>query len=380
MVTVNHKISRTLPVLSMLLTGFLLLTGSLLAQSATTEPPATPAGEPTLEHCQRLYFERTFNYTSPNYHLLYAYDLEQPQDEPFPIAFSTSFLLQPHWSADGTKVVFDATSEGVSGLYLIDWPGARTVTLLHEGDTEAPRWSPDGTKIAFVAGYGSNNGDSELYVMNADGSDVRKIANEPGLDLNPDWSPDGTLIARQIDGGFSGGVNVVINTAEGETSSLTDALNTALADFSRSFHARWSPDGTHLLVSATLADGDRTQLYLLNLADSRVTPLTDADGNSAFGEWSPDGAQIVFLSDREGVAQHFVMNADGSAQTRITASSDFGGVASWSADGQWIAFVADYTVYVVRPDGSELTLVSPGRDPIWRPCDIVPYSPFPPGG
>ncbi|MDP1715308.1 MAG: hypothetical protein Q8L41_11255 [Anaerolineales bacterium] len=57
----------------------------------------------------------------------------------------------------------------------------------------APAWSPDGTKIAFVSSLGPNL--SEIYIMNADGSNPIQITHNGIPDFEPAWSPDGTLIA-----------------------------------------------------------------------------------------------------------------------------------------------------------------------------------------
>lgn len=351
---------------------FRILAAALLLTLVFVTISAQDEEEGVLQACQRLYYEKSYNMTVPNLHLIFEYNLEDPF-EPQAIAFSTSFRLEPDWSPDATKLIFSGTVEGVSGLYIIDWEGDRVITLLYEGDVEGARWSADGTKIAFLSGYSSNNGDTELYVMNADGSEVTQVSTVPGLDLNLDWSPDGTRIIRHVETFETIGLFMTSLTGEVETEAVFTA-----DEFERTFAPRWSPDGTQIVFTGLKADS--VQLYALEVATGEVNQLT-SEGNNAYGEWSPDGTQIVFVSDRDLDAdQIYVMDADGANQTLV---ADFGSrfeVPHWSADGAWLAFSADATVYVVRPDGSELTPIDSGRDPVWRLCTLVPASDFPPGG
>src|SRR5438552_14598202 len=74
---------------------------------------------------------------------------------------------------------------------------AGTVDTTHSNTTDGvPVWSPDGTKIAFE---GFPDGDWEVYVMNADGSDLRNLTNNPAQHLRLAWSPDGSKIAFDTD-------------------------------------------------------------------------------------------------------------------------------------------------------------------------------------
>ena len=60
------------------------------------------------------------------------------------------------------------------------------------GDVQTPAWSPDGRKLAFVSG---RDGNAEIYVMNADGSEQENLTRQPANDSHPSWSPDGRKIA-----------------------------------------------------------------------------------------------------------------------------------------------------------------------------------------
>jgi len=156
-------------------------------------------------------------------------------------------------------------------------PGA----VRYQENTSTPAWSPDGKRIAFVRGKGRN---SDIYVMNADGTHRRKITKSLSEDAFPSWSPDGKTIAfthltpEHTDIGayeiYAIGVN-----GTGQR---------------RLTHARMGIDGKN------------------------QRRLTHNPASDAFEAWSPDGNRIAFLSDRSGRTEVYVMRADGTDVRRLT--------------------------------------------------------------
>lgn len=91
--------------------------------------------------------------------------------------------LQPAWSPDGTKIAF---SRGVEHIYVVNLENGDEVRLTEQPDNYEPEWSPDGTAIVF----GTNrNGNQEIYVMRADGSNATRLTNSPLIDIAPSWGP-----------------------------------------------------------------------------------------------------------------------------------------------------------------------------------------------
>ncbi len=101
------------------------------------------------------------------------------------------------WSPDGQKIAYADAPGSILVMDAAD--GSNKKLVMRNG--EAPAWSPDGTKIAFQS---NRDGNYEIYVMNADGSNPTRLTNDPRSDLEPDWSPDGTKIvfASNRDGSF----------------------------------------------------------------------------------------------------------------------------------------------------------------------------------
>jgi Tol biopolymer transport system component len=188
--------------------------------------------------------------------------------------------------------------------------------------------------------------------MNADGSNVRRLTNHPARDVSASWSPDGKQIAFMSD--RDGGFDVYVMNADG--SNVTRRTTTG-----SSWFPVWSRDGTRLAfhvnrdVHVTSSDGPGLQR------------LTTDPANGMYPTWSPDGSRIAFMSWRNGRTELFVMNADGSNQTKLLAMDPGDAIdPRWSPDGSRIVFVhmpggmsgAERAIYVVNADGGGLRRLS----------------------
>src|SRR6266566_936424 len=218
-------------------------------------------------------------------------------------------------------------------------------------------------KIAF---HSTRDGDFQIYVMNPEGSGVARVTNDTGGSVDPIWSPDGKRIAYANFHSGRSEVFVINVVGTGETQLTTEG----------GFPGAWSPDGTRIAF-ANSSDGD-DEIFILNLDGSGVTRLTDNTFRDSPTAWSPNGAQILFLSDREdGDEEIFVMNADGSGVTQLTHSPgrDEGDRAGWSPDGTRIVFSSDRDggdedIFVMNADGSGVTPLTFNDDvsdavPVW---------------
>jgi dipeptidyl aminopeptidase/acylaminoacyl peptidase len=208
-------------------------------------------------------------------------------------------------------------------------PDGSGVTLLHVFGLD-PMLSPDGTKIVYCSQRETLY--SQIYVMNSDGSNQKKLTETKGGDAcGAAWSPDGKKIAYHA---FeltqpSRNPEIWVMDADGSNQKkLTD----------HGLDPHWSPNGQQI-VFASHRDGI-FQIYVMKADGSGVTRLTKHNGEDSSPVFAPDGAAILYVSatadDHRGL---FLMSADGSDQHDIGHSKkqDYC-FPSWSRDGQTIAF------------------------------------------
>jgi Tol biopolymer transport system component/formylglycine-generating enzyme required for sulfatase activity len=233
-------------------------------------------------------------------------------------------------------------------IYVMNADGSGVTRLTNNPAHEAiPSWSPDSTRIAYTA---ESDGNLEIYVMNADGSGVTRLTNNRAYEAEPSWAPDGTHIVYTAES--DGNLEIYVMNADG--SGQTRLTNKPAADAEPS----WSPDGTPIAFASN-RDGGGAEIYVMNADGSGQTRLTNPPSRDVFPSWSPDGTRIVFQSERDGNWEIYVMNADGSGQTNLTNNPAADAKPSWSPDGSRIAFYSDRDgnaeIYVMNADGSGQT-------------------------
>jgi PKD repeat protein len=235
----------------------------------------------------------------------------------------------PAWSPDGTKIVFQSDRDGQPELYIMDADGSNVVRLTHTGIVDGsdgnPTWSPDGARIAFTC---STESGREICAVNADGSGLVQITDDPREAFDPDWSPDGARIvfttARYAETYWS--VELAVMNTDG--SGVTRLGGTVGAN-----DPDWSPDGTRIVYTAHggacdagggSCEGD---VRVVNSDGSGNEPLLYGHGAA----WAPAPPPLP-PEDRPPFA-HFTYGCslltcsfDGST------SFDDGGIVSWRWD------------------------------------------------
>lgn len=268
----------------------------------------------------------------------------------------------------------------------------------------SPVWSPDGSKIAFSSNRNSRFG---IYIMNADGSNVRLLTDEPSEPGGPVWSPDGSRIAFTV--GTGGAIDSVKPTADIYVINVDGSGLVKLTEASaQNFGPTWSPDSRQIAFASNREAGNQWRIWVMNADGTNQRRLTDIHNtnNPAFYKdtmpaWSPDGSRIVFNGYRDfngtrncavvNCSELFVMNADGSNDRPITNDPNRGGLfqyPKWSPDGTMIVtmlplgtrgdFAANLNqgtaIIVMNADGSNPVNISNRTDhgffdvsPDWQP-------------
>ena len=247
------------------------------------------------------------------------------------------------FSPDGRWIVFESDSESFSDIYRMnrDGSGLRRLTQNKEGNFE-PALSPDGTQIAFVS---SRDGDPEIYRMRTDGKRQQRLTAFHREDWAPRWSPDGKRIAFLSD--REGHTRIFIMNADGtKLSALTSpAANEGglppsgnagapkgEGERASELEQAWSPDGDRIAY-ITRAMGKKARVWVARVATGECKPLTGGAYGDESPAWSPDGRYLVFVSDRAGDLDLYLMRADGTGQTRLTHAKGVDWLPRWISTG-----------------------------------------------
>lgn len=238
----------------------------------------------------------------------------QPLDgsAPVPLNAPRARARNPSWSPDGRWLVAESDAQNFSDVVKLE-PRAEAVeqrlTTAREGCFE-PAVSPDGTEIAFVC---SKEGDPEVYVMRADGTGERRITAFHMEDREPRWSPDGKWLS-------------FISNREGRERYYLarpdgTQLHAVSGDTTKSDERElvWSPDSQRVAYVERLPDA-KSRIWVAPVEGGAPVALTDGKSRDDAPAWSPDGKYLVFVAERQGDVDLWLMRADGSGQTRLTTA------------------------------------------------------------
>jgi Tol biopolymer transport system component len=247
---------------------------------------------------------------------------------------------------DGCETdVYVVDADGTKLLRISTAPGA-------DGSEGGAVWSPDGKRIAYVRTgnvHEEEGAQPEVIVVNADGSGQKSLGSwgfVGGPGSEPQWSPDGTRVA------FAGGDGYVIAQADGSGRTLfaRDLVYAGPAAFIGG--TVWSPDGKRV----ALAFGDA--LYVSDPdGKHRVALARSLKDYIPLWAWSPDGTLIAFTQ----ATGTYVASADGSGATRVHAKADSTGLQSapaqvmaWADGGRRLVTERAGDLVAVNPDGTDV--------------------------
>jgi len=217
-------------------------------------------------------------------------------------------IISPVWSPRGRRlayVSFEAKKPVVYVHTIAD--GKRQVAANFKGSNSAPAWSPDGRKLAVSL---SREGGSQLFLMNPDGSGLKRLTSSSAIDTEPRFSPDGQWIYFTSDRGGSPQI-YRMPSAGGDPQRVTFEGNYNVTP-------RISPDGKTLAYIAR--HQGKFQVALLDLSNRQVTILTDSDRDES-PSFSPNGRMILLATVINGRGVLSAVSVDGRVKQRLTATS-----------------------------------------------------------
>lgn len=268
------------------------------------------------------------------------------------------------------KIVFAMqTDNHFSNIFTMNSDGTDLARLTEVAVTcQFPCWSGDGAKIAFCEYIDNAN---QIFVMNSDGSNIHQITFIDTTQADswisygsPSWSPDGSQIvcARTVfpDSGGGGAPDIYLMNADGSNLHKLYGI-----DGRTQTNPAWSPDGSKILFESY---ADVSGLYTINPDGTGLTFIIGGSGDYVEPSWSPDGTQIAYSFKSYGetgwIWQICIASANGSNPVNLSNNEYSERHPVWSSDGEKIVFVTDELgefnneIYTMNTDGAERTDIS----------------------
>ncbi|HKE11949.1 MAG TPA: Tol-Pal system beta propeller repeat protein TolB [Myxococcota bacterium] len=222
------------------------------------------------------------------------------------------------------------------------------------------------TEIAFIS---NRTGASEVFLMDADGSNVRQATHNKSINNFPSWSPDGnTIIYTSYREAHRPALYVLTRGTQSPGRVFRNLVPGA-----QQFRGVFDPSGGK--IAAVISVDGNSDIWLVNRDGTGGRRLTNERSLEVSPAFSPNGRRMAFVSDRVGSPQIYIMDLDDGSVRRLTYTGGYNTAPAWSPDGKWIAYESrvggGFDLWLIDPDGTtSLPLVENPRNDVsatWSP-------------
>lgn len=199
------------------------------------------------------------------------------------------------------------------------------------------------TRIAFTC---RRTGNTEIYIVDPDGSNLEQITQNATINISPTWSTDNSKLFF---------TSYLADRPDLYTIELSNKTVTPILKGGMNITPSMSPDGIHLAVSVSY-DGD-PEIIIYNMETQKKRRITFAPGVDTNPAFAPNGRELAFVSDRTGQPQVYIMDIEGANTRRLTKIGNYNTAPDWSPRGDWIAYHSRrdgvFDIWMIHPDGSD---------------------------
>jgi len=227
------------------------------------------------------------------------------------VTVNRALNIFPVWSADGRSIAYTSYRRNnspdiyVSNIYV----GTLDTPLKGNGQNWLAAWAPSGESLVFTS---NRDGNPELYLVNRDGSGLRRLTNHPAADTTPTWSPAGNEIAFTSDRTGTPQIYVV---------SVTGGTPRKITNESYADRATWAPAPFNEIAYAART-GPGYDIVVYDIATGARRTLTFGEGSNESPAFAPNGRHLAFTSTRRGRSQVFLIGRDGKGLQQITTAGN----------------------------------------------------------